>query len=460
VSFTLLVLVTALFVRSTNELRMAERTIQNQQAFWLAEASLDRGLYEILYSEPTQLIVSDKEDEACTQPPAFGADPRVLSLSANQTTSYKVCRMGTNSYEVNGDGTKLGTTQRTELLTGEMQRVTPEIKFAHTIYTANPMVLRGGVIDGSLATSAEDKDALQLLDHSALKGNIFLPSGRDAEALKLSDSMWVDPDGRAWVDPAGNPVTNMATLIQELKMEPMGDLIPIRVPNPINWLQGAEASPHILSYTNFSPPCIQAGTWYVKGINLTNSELCTYGGPVELYVKGDITVTNSWLYGQPAKDALGHPITQGVGRLTGQVTPENLRIFALPDKPKDGPVRDTITLEGNGTTAAAIYAPDMRVIIRNGYTLKGAVISKTATIDRGGAAGLFGGMALYDPALNGKPIKHSPNMARVDVKAWGMRGQGETFQVKNWVEVLPTSPGGGFSGISTGYNGGCGGGGC
>ena len=53
VSFTLLVLTTAMFVRSSNEMRMAERSAELSQAFWGAEAALDKAMVDLRTQTPS-----------------------------------------------------------------------------------------------------------------------------------------------------------------------------------------------------------------------------------------------------------------------------------------------------------------------------------------------------------------------------------------------------------------------
>jgi len=436
VSFTLLVLVTAMFVRSTNELRMAERSAQTQQAFWLSEASLDRGLREVLLQEPTYLVVPASTMWVGTGGPMGPAscNPwKGLSLSSDQQTSYQICRTGQTSYEINADGTKQGTTQRTELLTGEVERVTPQIEFKHTIYAASPIVVNYSFVDGSVATSAKDRGALQFTMLSFMQGAISLPKDHAVDALQLLN-------GSAWVDLKGKPVTDPNSQIQELQVEKMGDFIPIVVPQNLGTVPGADAD-QVLRKGDAFGACLPPGTYYAKGIALTNATLCT-DGRVDLYVEGPIQATNSWIYGQPRKT----PDVNWVGRQ--DYSSEDLHIFALPDQGG----HNTISLQGVSAapvTAALIYAPDMNVTMSGGHMLRGGLISKTAVM-QGAWASDWGRLQNNPPA-----VKHSQDLARVDIRAWGIHGKGTKFGQFVFAPPPPPVGTGGFSG----GGGGCGGGG-
>ena len=87
VSFTLLVLTTALFVRSANEMRMAERSAQFARTFWAAEAATDAALGSLRAQSQPQLAVGK-----CTGGASRPA--QVVSLGTSTTTaraSYRLC---------------------------------------------------------------------------------------------------------------------------------------------------------------------------------------------------------------------------------------------------------------------------------------------------------------------------------------------------------------------------------
>ena len=426
VSFTLLVLTTAMFVRSTNEMRMAERSVEMHQAFWLAEAGLDKGLYEILWNQPTSLTPGNP----CTT-------DRTVKLSAVQETTYQIClRALPARYEILSDGTHDNTTQRTELVTAEVERQKPQVEFVHTIYTTDGMEIEAGNVQGSLATSATGKKVIKILG-SSITGDIYVPNAAELESAEVLGSTWLGDDG---VSPGK---------LKDLDISEMGDLIPIEPPIKLaGKIKKLPMKPidKVLRRKNTVAPCLEAGTYFTRGVVLENADLCTHG-TVELYVYGKIKIQDSSFYGLPEGVILRAPVNY---------SPADLRIFAYPRK-----APHEITLEGIGTTSASIYAPEMEVNIIKGHVMHGAVISKTAFIDRKSLALApgNGGTVLYDMGLKDNPIEYNPQMARVMMLLWGAEGSGEGSS-KGFIEATPSTPGiGDFSVMGGGGCGGLGGGG-
>lgn len=288
----------------------------------------------------------------------------------------------------------------------------------------------------SIGITATAANAVQLLEKSKLTGDAFLLDNAPTSVVSKSDSTWGGTIKRFDKTPDLAPVV-VPTVVPGLVQYLPG----CSDANPGLSLDGGDLNPNNDSVTLTGGPVIIEGktytkTYYAKSLSLANtSTLRTNGNPVDLYVEGPITVDNSYLYGQGAKDP----------RTTGDVKhylAENFRIFAK-SRTADGQTFDTITLKGTtGRTAAVFYAPDMNLVIKDGYWFQGAVVVKKASLERSNGVAIAqgaGGYALFDQRLLNDTFPFSPTLAKLVILLWGNKADGGSTS-SPWIDTGNPSP--------------------
>ena len=349
VSFTLLVLTTALFVRSANEMRLAERHAETQRAFWLSEAALDAALADLKTDAPPDLAVG-----AC-------ATEHAVPFTANtiSTATYTLCLKledvanGTRTYSLTTTGRESGTSESLYSLVEYEQGM---IEFNYAAYASDIIFFNS--LSGSMDTDAQN----QLIGDLTFQGDI---------AVWKSDNFIHTPDGSLRYDSDGNPMKGRSPVViykgsvingdvyvgpdaaepdalvevgqgsiirgTVKKLAAVQKLPPVEVPpdaKPLADIIGAHAS---------DKWCLEPGTYVVEnvvfGLGLGSPELCTTGS-VDLYVTKRFSVPNGSLYGQP----------EGSRPFAKNYSPENLRIFVKGDN-------DILFGFGPGVGAAMLYAP-------------------------------------------------------------------------------------------------------
>jgi len=423
VSFTLLVLVTALFVRSANEVRLAERSTQLSQAFWGAEAALDKGVTDLQTKPPPYLALN-----GCTSSTS-------VSLVGTNTPqgNYRTCldaedtTTGISRYRILASGTKGYTS---EALSAIVQYQVPTISFSHAAYAT------GGISLRNIVTGSMDSRISRLLARTAFHGDLAtsattVPAGRRGLVL-LNQGSTVDGD--VYVGPGADPAALVyvaPALVASMSIYSSGAsqvtgalknlskatvLPPVEVPayatNLGDRLSLVESSSvaHSLpggGLNNYQgPTCLEPGTYVVGNLTMGDGggkgELCTTG-PVDLYVTGDLKVWGGDFYGQPT----------GTAPFQHQYAPENLRIFK-----QGGGYCFLVSGEG----AATIYAPETNnVLLMGGMRFVGGLIAPS--FDFQGIAGGYAGSSwysrgyiLYDEALRGKAIPVGP--AKLTTLLW------------------------------------------
>ena len=399
VSFTILVLTTALFVRSSNEMRMAERSAGMAQAFWGAEAAMDAAVADLKTESPPVLALTQCTDAQTTG--ISGATYR-LCLEATDTNN------GTNRYRIEATGTGNGST---ETLASVVETGPSAITFDHAAYVRHvigfysgetasldtdhvKMIVKIG-FNGDLATAGETihmvnlagnlvarQPGIWLSANSTVNGNAYVgpDAGDPADAVHIDSSSQLNGTVKTLKDVKPLPPVTIPSNAKDL-----GDITLFRradgsgterlclAPGTYvarNLLIGAELVPPHPADICGGGPCPDQVSYVLHG----SPELCTTG-PVDLYVKDRVLMVRGSVYGQP----------QGSAPFDAQYSSKNLRIFAeghngkivvnsAPDSFVAGPV-GAFTWPSPTMVTAALYAPDRQLGIGpNSVWAGGAIV--------------------------------------------------------------------------------------
>lgn len=151
IAFWCLVLVGAMFMRSSAELEQARFDIETQQAFWLAEMGVDEIAYGLKVNPPTLSA------NQCTKPilrimsasvvyPAAASVLVGTNPLSNGTSGYtaQVCRTVSGEYNINSAG--VGGTRGTSRITTLVNVPSNNLKFPQALLAMTSITLQQGSV--------------------------------------------------------------------------------------------------------------------------------------------------------------------------------------------------------------------------------------------------------------------------------------------------------------------------
>jgi len=461
VSFTLLVLTTAMFVRSANEVRLAERSTQLSQAFWGAEAALDAGI-AALATQPESRFALNQWCTSSQATKVTGATYR-LCLEAQDTST------STSRYRIEATGTQNGSR---ETLTAQVNRQTDTVQFDR-VASVNDQLDFLYIATGGMDSRVSTDPALAPV-HVQSRGDIGTSASKVQDGHvrftgHINGDIYVGPGGetppvQTILSSNGKPVRmvqgelvaggEVSGTVKNLAAVPK--FPPVEVPSNATDLGDLEVRPWnydadlgIRSHDEVKDKrCLEPGTYVVRNLTvgahqwnpdqdgyflgIGAGELCTTG-PVDLYVTGALMMSHGEIYGQP----------KGSPPYAKQYSPENLRIFVK------GSRRVYCGFLGTPIEAALLYAPESQVVqLSYQSTWMGAIIARSMYLWGQGAniGGMFGavtsdspgaGKLFYDEALRGRKFQVGP--AKVTTLVWNRQATGtDTTTSSKPIEVLPT----------------------
>jgi len=376
VTFSLLLLTAALLTRTSIDLQHAELSVSQYQALWQAEGALDEALYGLRVNTPTLT------PNQCTSP----TQSSLPAVPGKSSSTYQVCLTPNQEYQILVTG---GSQRAVERLTAFAEIPSQNLRFRNALLAIDKLELRRadfGSLTSALSVMGGNRGehrppqwrirrkghvailarnplgpAVELLEGSIFKGDIFLPVGLNKKSAvvvgDVSDFENDDDDNQA------KELTEQIDL--PMSYEP---------PSTATNLGNVSLSGTAL--------LLPKGTYTVNDLSMSprgnQIPVLTTNGAVNLYVTGDITQVKGELYGQP----------EGYHSPLNLYSPQHLRIFVTSDR--------TVHL-AKGLSAAVVYAPKSLVLINGNHLFLGAVVAKKAKI--GERAASARAEVLYDEDL-------------------------------------------------------------
>lgn len=376
VTFSLLLLTAALLTRTSIELQHAGFSVSQYQALWEAEGALDEALYGLRANTP---VLTPNQ---CTSP-----TQSTLPAVSGRSSTYQICLTPNREYQIIVTG---GSQRAVERLTAFAEIPSQNLRFRNALLAIDKLELRKADF-GSLASvlsvmggnRGEDRPpqwsirhrghvailarnqlgpAVEILESSIFKGDIFLPVGLDKKtAVVVGDvSDFENAEG-----------TDQAKELTEQIVLPTSYEPPQNATNLGNIsLQGTTLM-------------LPQGTYKANDLSMASKgnviPVLATSGPVDLYVTGEVHQVKGELYGQP----------EGYSSPLNLYSPQHLRIFVTSDRQVE---------LNHGLSAAVLYAPKSRVCIGRDHLFLGAVVAKEAKI--GERAASARAEVLYDEALS------------------------------------------------------------
>ncbi len=351
----LIIMSTSLVAFVLQDIRSAQRVWAATEAFFLAEAGIDRAIAEL------------KEDAAWTS--GFSEEP----LNSMGTYTVTVEDLGSGRFRLTTEGSS-------ELLSAPVVRtieavvaVFPAGLFNFALFGDDSVTLTGNAMTDSYDSSEGSYNAAT----AGSEGDVGT-NGIAAGSITLNGNARVKGD--ALIGSEGDPDTGITmtgnsviTGIQGTEDEEK-DFPEVTIPEGVS--NGGS-----LSVSGNKTKTYPAGTYWWSSISVSGNGRLQFTGPAVVYVTGNVSIS-------------------GNGINTSSNLPTNLLIFVAGNQ--------SVSVSGNGNFYGGIYAPDSNVHISGNGAFYGAVMGKTAT--NNGNGGVH-----YDTALRDAV---SSDGAEVDILSW------------------------------------------
>lgn len=321
------------------EHRLAQRTVNETQAFYHAEAGLDNAIVQLR---------ADPDYTGTTYAPLYDA-------GGNEIGGYSITV------------TDIGNNQREITVLGEYPENDPAVSW----YAANTVEATATVGEAPLFTMAAFGDSeVEFTGNGFVDsydsrngpyGGANVGSNGDVGTNSTGDSQLelsgnAEVRGDAFIGPGGDPhtvveITGNATLQGQVdNLDAAKAMNAVEVPGGLTNLGD-------LSVSGNNTVTLAAGTYYYDDISVSGNGNLVFTGAVTLYASGQVSVS-------------------GNGITTASNLPTNLVIYV--ENPDD------VTISGNGDFYGAIYAPLSDINVSGNGDMFGALIGEEVEVSGNG----------------------------------------------------------------------------
>jgi Tfp pilus assembly protein PilX len=365
-------------LRSITETRVARKHELSTQAFWLADAGLNRGVWNIINSSCTGFVQCGTST-ACTSCTGCGSGDKCMAGSLS-TGDYDATLNAANTL-LTSVGSYPSRTASGRVTRTVQISVAGSYIFGHAAFAEDTLsIANNALIDSwnsSQGTYAETHaNNGDVGTNGTTTGNVNLGENADVRGDVSTYGGTVTVDNNASVSGTVSQAT--------------GQLNTLSVVSPPSALSSLATNPDSTatsatkSVGNNGSATLTAGDWKFAAVTLANNATLNIDGDVNLYLTGSsaLTTNNNVIINVSAGSSLtlytAGAITLGNNSSINNVskTPSNLQIYS-------GYTGTTgITLSNNGSIYGAIHAPLTGVSITNNMDIYGAVVGKTIALDQ------------------------------------------------------------------------------
>ena len=341
----------ALLTRSISEGGSSRSSTRRSQAFWLAEAGLQRALWELNHGDGNWS--------------GWAALPISLSFTLTGVGEYSVVITNAdgNSPTITSTGfipsaSATDHVERSITLTVNKNTKNP---FSYAGFGKSSVVAAGNSLFDSYDSSLGAYGGTNIGTNANIGTN-----GSSAGAIDINDNTVVN--GGASTGPGGTVTIDPTATINGTVSDNCSEILPrIRIP------ADASTAPSGGDYTVSSPQSLSAGTYQFSSISVSGKGVLTTTGPVTLYVTGDLSVAGTGsivVNDQTTIYVDGKIYLAGNGITNTTQTPSNLLMFSTSTNTLDG-----VYIAGNAAFYGAVYAPNASVEIAGNGQAFGAFVA-------------------------------------------------------------------------------------
>ncbi len=380
-SITVLTILGAAFViRSTQESRAALTYAKSLKAFWLAEAGLQRALWELNVNNLAGTTVCETNKCISDTIPSSGDYDVVINLTARTI-------IASGSFP-----SRSATNKKTRTIFANLN--SSGSVFTHAIFSKGAIQLSNSARVDSY-NSTTDLNATVNLGNGAVGTNA---SGSDAVTIdavilsntsKIYGNVSTGPNGEIALYNSAQVIVEGTTysratesLLNSISNHSNNRELPsVVIPESLSGLTTASAINLWGTPPNTgSTHTLTSGNYKIPSITLSNSSKLTISGDVTLYVTGNAYASNS----SSIEITSGSSLTLYIDGILGvsntakvnNVTkiPSKFLVYSRYGSPNGIQMSNNLDLYG------AVYAPDTEVVLSNSVEFFGAFVTKTMNL--------------------------------------------------------------------------------
>jgi hypothetical protein len=373
---TLTALSAALLVGSVNENKAANRVSNSTEAFWVAEAGLQKTLWEIT-DNSCRGMVQQGTAIACTSCTSCGGGNKTMAGSLTSSCDYDVVLNAANTLATS-TGSCPNRTSTKMIVRNVRGVVGVQSPFSFAAFAQGQVDLA----NNTFIDSYDSNDGAYSVLNSSTNGDVG-SNGTAAGIITIGNN--ISLGGDVSTGPGGTAVVGSNSDIYGSQSHSNDvNLTAVTVPTELTSMASGGALTVPLNATT----TLVAGDYKYSSVNMNNNTtLNVTGGNVRLYLTGAnaMTATNN-VNITVATGATLQIFVDGMLDINNNVV-----LTSAENKAKNIQIYSTYTgangvvVNNNGVLSAAIYAPQTDVSIGNNNDLFGSVIGETVTVNNNSA---------------------------------------------------------------------------
>ncbi len=367
-------LAAALLLRGVNENKLANRFANSTQAFWAAEAGVQKTIWEINHNNCVD-FVQQGTSTACTSCTTCGAGNKTMAVSIPGSCDYDVVMNNGNTIATS-TGACPNRNSSSVIKRNVQATIGHTSPFKYAAFSQGAVTLS----NNTFIDSYNSNNGAYSVANSATNGSV----GSDGTTagvisignnISLGGSISTGVGGTATVG-SGTTITGTTTHTNDVSLPA------VVVPSALTGLVSGGY------YKPAGSATLTAGDYKYIFVSLSNNAtLNITGGNVRLYLTGASAFSaGNNVNISVASGATLQVFVDGTLNIGNNVVlsssgnvPKNIQIYSTYSG------ANGVTINNNGVLAAAVYAPGTDVSIGNNDDLFGSVIGKTVAVHNNAA---------------------------------------------------------------------------
>ncbi len=373
----------AILLRANVDNQLTYREAKSVKAFWLAEAGIQRGVWEYKTNSCQGLV--DTNGSACTSCSSCGGGNKTLAVSmSNNAGDYDITINAANSL-LTAVGSYPSRTHAKKIQRSVKYTIGQINPFAYAMFSKGNIVISNNATVDSYDSNVGSYGGANIKTNGDVGTN-----GGTIDVLTVGNNAVIMGD--ASTGAGGTIDVGNGGMISGTQTHSNNISLPsVTVPATLTSL----ISNGTLSVGNKGTTTLTAGNYKYSNINLANNSTLNVTGNVSLYLTGASSlstgngVTINVNSGATLKVYVDGVLNVGNNAVINNVShvPSNLQIYSTYTG------SDGVTLSNNGDMYGAIYSPNTKVTINNNGSYYGSAIGSILSLANNGEVH-------YDEQLN------------------------------------------------------------
>ncbi len=378
IAFLVILVLTALgaaiLMRGANERKVSMRSANSTSAMWVAEAGLNKVLYEYNTNNCAGMV-NETSGVACSSCTSCGTGNKKVSATLATYGDYDATLDSTNTTAqttgyVPSRSSASKIQRRIQATIGR-----PQI-FDHGIFAQGQVTLSNNALVDSFDSSVGNYGGANILSN----GNVGT-NGTSAGIININNNATVQ--GNLSTGVGGTVIMDNGSTVSGTTTHTNSVALPaVVVPSSLTSL----SSGGTYSLGNNATGTLNSGDYKYTKLDLHNNAILNINGNVRLYLTGATALTTQ--NNVNINIASGANLTLYVD---GVLSADNNVLFnSASHLPSKFNIYSTYTgsngvvISNNGTTYAGIYAPQTNITLSNNDAFYGAVVGKTVNLSNNG----------------------------------------------------------------------------